>query len=101
MFKVQSARPAAAWGAPTVEMDDRNHFDLVSDRAAIEVRFGVPVRDAGGAVRGLRTHVESPHVDLEAALVAAERPGAPRRSARELLDSTVIATQSTGASRPD
>ncbi len=100
-FKAQSARLAAAWGVPTVEVDDRNHFDLVYDLAAIDLRLGVPVRDAAGAVRGARTNLDSLHDDSEAGLVAAERPGAPRRLARELLDPTVIATRSTGASRPD
>ena len=80
-FKAQSARLAAAWGVPAVEVDDRNHFDLVHDLAAIDLRLGPPGQDAAG---------DSAHAGREVALVAAaERPGAPRRLALDLLHSTV------------
>lgn len=35
-FKDQSARLAAAWGAPVVEVVGRHHFDLVFDLAALD-----------------------------------------------------------------
>jgi len=80
-FKAQSARLAAAWGVPAVEVDDRNHFDLVHDLAAIDLRLGPPGQDAASC---------SVHDGHGAALVAAaERPGAPRRLALDLLHPAV------------
>ena len=83
-FKAQSARLAAAWGVPAVEVDDRNHFDLVHDLAAIDLRLGPPDRDAGDG---------STNAGHEVALVAAaERPGAPRRLAPDLLHPTATSS---------
>ncbi|MCB1002322.1 MAG: alpha/beta hydrolase fold domain-containing protein [Acidimicrobiales bacterium] len=68
-FKAQSARLAAAWGVPTVEVCGRNHFDLVFDLAAIDRRLGRP-QPAGEPV-----DPDDPAVEV----AVAERPGAPRR----------------------
>ncbi|MFN8021841.1 MAG: alpha/beta hydrolase [Acidimicrobiales bacterium] len=77
-FKAQSARLAASWGVPTVEVVGRNHFDVVHDLAAIDLRPGLPTNP----------HAVPPD-DLDdpvgAAGAAAERPGAPRRLAPEAL----------------
>ena len=77
-FKAQSARLAAAWGVPTVEVTGRNHFDLVHDLAAIDLRPGLPTAPFDGP---------SAPDDPEAGAVVgvAERPGAPRRLAPEAL----------------
>jgi arylformamidase len=80
-FKAQSARLAAAWGVPAVEVADRNHFDLVHDLAAIDLRLGPPGRDAAAG---------SANDDEVALVAAAERPGAPRRLALELLHPTAM-----------
>lgn len=69
-FKAQSARLAAAWGVPTVEVRDRNHFDLVFDLAAIDHRLGRP-QPAGAPV--------DPDAPAAEEVAVAERPGAPRR----------------------
>lgn len=87
-FKAQSARLAAVWGVPVVEVCDRNHFDLLQDLAAIDLRPGVPAPDAPSLEVAHLPHVlaadGSPDSD-PAEGAAAERPGAPRRLSRELL----------------
>jgi arylformamidase len=107
-FKAQSARLAARWGAPVVEVCDRNHFDLLHDLAAIDLRPGVP---APLRLRPLQLHhalageepgpnpPNPPNEDAEAA-EAAERPGAPRRLSRELLHPDAAAGAASSASEP-
>lgn len=87
-FKAQSARLAARWGVPVVEVCDRNHFDLVHDLAAIDLRPGVPApaRSTNGPPLHHALGAEPSSIVEEAEeAVAAERPGAPRRLSRELL----------------
>jgi arylformamidase len=55
-FKAQSARLAAAWAAPVVEVVGRHHFDLVFDLAALDQRHDLwpahgrePVTSRGAA----------------------------------------------------
>jgi arylformamidase len=102
-FKAQSARVAAAWAAPLVEVVGRHHFDLVFDLAALALhpdvwqmapsrgaapaaeaappsglsvaQAAVPVRVAAGSLRPLAS-------TSAAAAVAAPRPprGCPPRT---------------------
>jgi len=72
-FKAQSARVAAVWEVPVVEVIGRNHFDLVHDLASIDLRLGLP--GAAGADESEAAHAAS------SLLARVERPGAPRRLA--------------------
>ncbi len=92
-FKAQSARLAAAWGVPVVEVVGRNHFDLVHDLASIDLRPGVPAVDGpapdAAPARPIdpngRHHDEPQQVagagatEASEPMAAAEHPGAPRR----------------------
>ena len=91
-FKAQSARLAAAWGVPSVEVDDRNHFDLVHDLAAIDLRLGRPTKAAadhdGDPDRAHRDDrpERGGEVPPDAVLIASvERAGAPRRLSPDVL----------------
>jgi arylformamidase len=90
-FKAQSARLAAAWGVPVVEVVGRNHFDLVLDLASIDLRLGVPRRGAPHAGAPVRHDADPTHVhdrgpeEAGVAVAVAERPGAPRRLEAEAL----------------
>lgn len=93
-FKAQSARLAARWGVPVVEVCDRNHFDLVHDLAAIDLRPGVPApaRSTNGPPLHHALVAEPSSIEAEGEAVVAERPGAPRRLSRELLHPGPAAT---------
>jgi arylformamidase len=105
-FKAQSARLASSWGVPVVEMDDRNHFDLVGDLAAIDLRLGAsrPRSDEPTNPRSTAdAHSAAAEAEAEPTeglhqAVAVERPGAPRRLAPDVLRSAPAASRGTAAS---
>ena len=80
-FKAQSARVAASWQVPVVEVIGRNHFDLLDDLAAIDLRIGMP----GAGQASLHGPGNGTGAVVSSMLSGAERPGAPRRLERSVL----------------